>query len=309
LVCGCNAGGSDLQLFASDRRSGNPPPGPRDLRRWCEKGAQRADRGASTARKAEAVDCEDAEGPGHHTRDRCHRNARPCASASVASVRVSIRDGPSRLTPPRALRLPRRRLPGRRRNPRRIRRLCSIHPCLTLRLDSGRNRKPEYSLPELTSPSPVRTSLFAASAPNPEWWVSRWIFRSASYGRCRVQKSRTERGQPLCFVEVHLHEYAEGAPSPPAGLHEGVVLVPRKQGVKRRLVERAESWARSMHRTEMVSITECQKNRKHGSSRASRIRGSRTRCVLFEEARLSVDGGIPQASEARARFPAATRDR
>lgn len=70
-----------------------------------------------------------------------------------------------------------------------------------------------------------------------------------------------ERGKPLGFVEVRLREYAEGASSSPVGFLEGWYVVPeaRKQSVGRRLVEHAESWARSMGCTEMASNTEIER--------------------------------------------------
>ena len=70
-----------------------------------------------------------------------------------------------------------------------------------------------------------------------------------------------ERGKPLGFVEVRLRDHAEGASSSPVGFLEGwyVVAEVRKEGVGRRLVEHAESWARSMGCTEMASNTEIER--------------------------------------------------
>lgn len=71
-----------------------------------------------------------------------------------------------------------------------------------------------------------------------------------------------EHGMPLGFAEVRLREYAEGASSSPVGFLEGWYVVPeaRKQSVGRRLVERAESWARSMGCTEMASNAEIERS-------------------------------------------------
>lgn len=65
-------------------------------------------------------------------------------------------------------------------------------------------------------------------------------------------------GRLAGFVEIGLRSYAEGCTSSPVAFLEGWYVDPdvRRQGVGRRLVEAAESWARKRGLAEIASDTE-----------------------------------------------------
>jgi aminoglycoside 6'-N-acetyltransferase I len=81
----------------------------------------------------------------------------------------------------------------------------------------------------------------------------RWILGDPH--RNAVFVARLPDGELAGFLEAALRDWAEGCSTRPVGYIEGWYVEPerRKHGVGRRLVEAAETWARSRGCTEMGS--------------------------------------------------------
>jgi aminoglycoside 6'-N-acetyltransferase I len=92
------------------------------------------------------------------------------------------------------------------------------------------------------------------------------------------------------FVEVSLHDWAEGCTTHPVGYIEAWYVEPRhrRTGVGRRLIEAAEQWARSLRCTEMASDAELANTLSH-TAHAALGYSEVIRVVLFSK-KLELEG-------------------